>query len=95
MKRLLTGILLAGALSIVPSTLNAQDSDHERGHDEHSHRTYYDNAHKDKHEWNSDEDSAWNRYREERHVKQSDFSRASHKQQQNYWNWRHEHENGH
>ncbi|HEX4748291.1 MAG TPA: hypothetical protein VH302_02010 [Bryobacteraceae bacterium] len=89
MKRLLVGFALASALCI-PAALTAQDD-----HRTEANKSYYDTAHKDKHEWNDNESAAWNRYREEHHVKQSEFDRASKKQQQDYWNWRHEHSDQH
>lgn len=95
MKRLFLGAVLAGALSIVPNTLNAQDRDHDQNRQDTRNRTYYDANHKDRHEWNDNENSAWNRYRDEHHIKQREFAKANRRQQQNYWNWRHEHPDEH
>ncbi len=90
MTRILMGVMLAGALSIVPTTF-AQDNGHDRDGDR-GQRTYYDAGNRDRHQWDDHEASAWNTYRTEHHVRQSDFGRTSRKQQQKYWNWRHEHQ---
>ena len=90
MKRFLLGAALFSTLSIIPSTLNAQDRDRD-DHREAQQRTYYDAHHRDRHEWNEREESAWNRYREERHIRQRDFTRENRRDQQRYWDWRHDH----
>ena len=82
MNRVLLVAIFAGAVSLFPSTATAQD----RGT-----HTYTDTAHGDKHEWNIREDDAWKRYRHEHHIKQEDFARLKHRQQEDYWKWRHEH----
>lgn len=87
-KGIIFGLILGTALC-VPSASIAQDARDQ------SHKTYYDASHKDRHEWNDNEDAAWNRYRDEHHVKQTDFAKASKKQQQAYWNWRHDHPDQH
>ncbi len=81
--------MLAGALSISPSVY-AQDNGHDHDGDS-GQRTYYDAGHKDKHQWNDHEATVWTTYRTEHHVKQSDFAKTNKKQQQQYWNYRHEH----
>lgn len=90
MKRILSGLVLCGVLSFVP--VRAQD--HDDHHDAHT-RTYYDKVHKDSHRWDDHENEAWGHYRDEHHVKQANFARVNHKEQQNYWNWRHEHPDNH
>ncbi len=87
MKRILFGLTLASALCL-PNALSAQNDRHDA---DKSSKTYYDTAHKDQHQWNDNESGAWNRYRNEHHVKQSDFAKASKKQQQEYWKYRHDH----
>jgi len=82
MNRLLLVAILASAGSFLPKAAIAQD---------HETRTYTDAAHHDKHEWNAKEDDAWKRYREEHHIKQEEFAKASRRQQEAYWKWRHEH----
>ncbi len=95
MKTLLLSTLMTGALCLSPNLLNAQDHDHDQERHESNSRTYQDTVHHDEHQWNDNENTAWNRYRTEHHVKQNDFSRANRKQQQAYWNWRHEHGDNH
>ncbi len=51
----------------------------------------YDRDHKDYHEWNDNENRAWDRYLAENHHKTYEFSRANEKQRSQYWNWRHSH----
>ncbi len=92
MKRLLATLLFAG-LSVSPALLTAQDQDH---HDQDHHaKVYYDRVHKDKHEWNDGEAASWDRYRQDNHVKIAVFDKASKRQQQAYWNWRHDHPDAH
>lgn len=90
MKRFLLGAMLLGTLT-VPATIVAQDHDHDNA----APKQYYDRAHKDTHQWTDDENAAWGRYRDEHHVKQTDFAQANKRQQQDYWNWRHEHPDTH
>lgn len=94
MKQIILGTILAGMLW-APSALVAQDRGHDESHRAERQNSYYDSAHRDRHEWNDNENAAWGRYREEHHVRQSDFARASRRQQQQYWNWRHEHPDQH
>ena len=84
MKKILTGMLLSVALC-VPAALQAQD------HDEHQDKRYYDNSHKDYHQWNTDEDSSYHQWLKDNHRKDHDWAHASKKEQQQYWNWKHEH----
>jgi len=51
----------------------------------------YDKDHKDYHDWNDNENRAWGQYQTENRQKSYEFSRANHKQQSQYWNWRHSH----
>jgi Ni/Co efflux regulator RcnB len=80
--------LLCTALA-VPMLARAQDRDEHRDAQEVRH--YEDREHHDSHEWNEKEDQAYRRYLQERHKKYRDFSKASKKEQQAYWNWRHDH----
>ena len=54
-------------------------------------RTYHDKQHNDDHEWNGQEDKAYRIYAKQNHRRYSDFSKLKEGDQQNYWNWRHEH----
>ena len=51
-------------------------------------KRYYDKNHKDYHTWDSNEDSAYQRYQTEHHEKRA-FGQLNSKQQTAYWNWRH------
>jgi len=77
---LLTGVLMA-PIAMTPTVLRAQ---------EHA-RTYHDNRHNDDHEWNGQEDKAYRIYATQNHRKYNEFSKLKGPDQQNYWNWRHEH----
>lgn len=92
MRRLLLAGALAGALSMGTAALHAQEHHPDERNAET--RTYTDSQHV-RHEWNSNEDSAWKRYRDEHHIKQDEFAKISRKQQNAYWKWRHEHADRH
>jgi hypothetical protein len=51
----------------------------------------YDKNHKDYHNWDDNENRAWNRYLTENHRDSHEFSRANKREQSQYWNWRHAH----
>ena len=51
----------------------------------------YDRDHKDYHNWDDKENRAYGQYRSENPKVSVDFSKASKKQQSQYWNWRHSH----
>lgn len=79
-------------LSLSAVSVRAQDRD-DRKPAPQEHRVY-DAVHKDYHVWNDDEDRRYRSYLEEHHEKYEDFSRLSKKRQREYWQWRHDHENG-
>jgi hypothetical protein len=79
----------AFSLSAIP--VRAQDRDDHRTTQEHR---VYDSVHKDYHAWNGDEDRRYRTYLDEHHEKYREFSRLSKKRQREYWQWRHDHENG-
>jgi hypothetical protein len=81
MKRRLYLIAMSAALVLPATTVVAQEH--------HDNRKYEDRAHKDTHEWNNDEDQRYRRYLEEHHKKYHQFSKASKREQNDYWNWRH------
>jgi Ni/Co efflux regulator RcnB len=87
MSRFLNIALLSAALmapiAMAPTALRAQD--------QRAARTYHDKQHNDDHAWNGQEDKAYRIYAKQNHRKYSDFSRLRDNDQQNYWNWRHEH----
>jgi len=87
MSRFWNVALLSAALMVpiamTPTALRAQDQK--------SARTYHDKQHNDDHAWNGQEDKAYGIYAKQNHLKNSDFSKLKEGDQQNYWNWRHEH----
>ena len=85
MPRFLNAALLRAALvvssAIAPSMLRAETAS----------VTYHDKAHNDDHEWNGQEQKAYGAYQKQYHHKDNDFSKQSPKNQQAYWNLRHQH----
>ena len=51
----------------------------------------YDKDHKDYHNWDDNENRAWGTYLSENHKRDHEFSKATKKEQSEYWKWRHEH----
>ncbi len=52
----------------------------------------YDSNHKDYHNWDDHENNAWGNLPDQQSQKKPhEFSRASKREQSNYWNWRHSH----
>ncbi len=52
----------------------------------------YDRDHKDYHNWNDNENRAYNRYLTDQHQERKrDFQKENRDRQRNYWKWRHEH----
>jgi len=51
----------------------------------------YDRDHKDYHNWDDHEQSAWGRFLAEKHRKDHEWAKADKKEQSEYWNWRHSH----
>jgi hypothetical protein len=88
MPRFLNAALLGAAL-IIPTTITmtplALRADPPEG------RTYHDKQHNDDHQWNGHEDQAYRMYAKENHRRYRTFSTLKENDQQNYWNWRHEH----
>lgn len=89
MSKFLSAVFLSFAL-LAPVALQGQDS-----HDQDQNKRVYDSTHKDYHEWNANEDRAFHQYLKDNHKKDHDWSKASKKEQNNYWNWRHEHPDSH
>ena len=52
---------------------------------------YYDKHHKDYHNWDDNENRSWGQYLTQKHRNSHEFSRASKREQSNYWNYRHSH----
>jgi hypothetical protein len=73
---------LMAPIAMAPTALRAEDQ---------KARTYHDKQHNDDHAWNGQEDKAYGVYVKENHRKSGDFSKLKESDQQNYWNWRHQH----
>jgi hypothetical protein len=76
---LLSAALMA-PIAMNPTALRAQAT-----------RTYHDKQHNDDHAWNGQEDKAYHIYAKQNHRKNTEFAKLKEDDQQNYWNWRHEH----
>jgi hypothetical protein len=55
----------------------------------------YDRDHKDYHNWDDNENRAYLQYHSENRNGPAEFSKASRKQQSDYWKWRHAHPDNH
>jgi len=87
--------LFLSAAIMAPLGIRAAASpqdDHERHEREERERRIYDPYQKDYHNWDRREDDAYRRWLDERHEAYVDYERLKHKQQREYWHWRHEHE---
>jgi len=51
----------------------------------------YDRGHKDYHNWDDHENQTWIRYRSDNHRNVREYSKASKRDQSQYWNYRHSH----
>ena len=78
---ILSGFLL-GAAFITPVAMTADD---------HHDKRYYDRDGHDYHVYNNQEDRAYRAYLTEQHQDYREFRRAKPAQQQQYFNWRHDH----
>jgi hypothetical protein len=87
------GAALLCALTI-PSALHAQgdgkNGDNQRS-DQKTVQRYHDTKQNDDHEWNAREDQAYHAWTQETHRKSEDFAKLNSRDQQSYWNWRHDH----
>jgi hypothetical protein len=77
----IAAFLLAAGLATTPLALA----------DDHDNHRYYDKNHKDYHQWNENEGRSYSVFLNENHIKVHVFSKAKPAEQQQYWNWRHEH----
>jgi hypothetical protein len=80
-NRYIGALLLATGLLAAPLAM-AQDRDNHR---------YYDKTHKDYHQWNDNEQKNYSVYLNENHIQVHVFRKAKPTEQQQYWQWRHEH----
>ena len=51
----------------------------------------YDRDHKDYHNWDDHENRAWAQFLVENHRTSHDYKKANHREQSQYWTWRHAH----
>lgn len=89
MNKTLTTLLMTLALA-APIALTAQDRDRQERHEDKP-MVYEDGRHHDTHNWNDDEDRQYRAYLQEHHRKYREFNKLNRKEQENYWNWRHQH----
>lgn len=85
--RYLASLFLTAALAAPISIMAAPvpQDDHDRQN------RVYDKKHKDYHNWDDNENRAWNQYLTENHRESHEYSRANKREQSEYWNWRHSH----
>jgi hypothetical protein len=79
----LAGTALVAGLTLAPRFAQAQDRKEVV--------TYHDKKGNDDHQWNGQEDKAYGIYQKDNHRKDVEFSKLKESDQQNYWNWRHQH----
>ena len=79
----LTAALAAPVVTLARPAVQDQDN--------HDRDRVYDREHKDYHQWDDHEKDAWARFLAEKHRKDHEFAKASKKEQDEYWNWRHSH----
>jgi len=89
--RFLSSLILTAAIASPVAMMAAakpqDDRDHENKQGEN--KRYYDKQHKDYHNWDSNEDQAYQRYQTGHHEKRA-FIQLNTRQQTVYWNWRHQ-----
>jgi hypothetical protein len=83
---ILTAVLTA-PVAMIAAASPQDDRDHEKQGD--NHKRYYDKRHKDYHNWDGNEDRAYQRYQTEHHQKRA-FVQLNVGQQSAYWSWRHD-----
>jgi hypothetical protein len=66
--------------------------EHERHEEKERERRVYDPYHKDYHNWDSREDEVYRHWLETRHHVYVDLEHLKRKEQREYWDWRHSHE---
>jgi hypothetical protein len=89
------GIGLLGATLLAPTAFlsgTALAQDHrDEPRKEAENRRYQDAKHHDEHAWNNHEDQAYRMWLQERRRKYNEFDRLDARDQQSYWDWRHDH----
>ena len=84
--RYLASFFLTAALA-APLSLMAMPTPQEAG----VQVRVYDKQHKDYHNWDDNENRAWNQYLTENHRDAHEYSKSNKKEQSQYWTWRHAH----
>ena len=85
-------LTIFGAPNFAGAFQSEQGMANGRGHDKEPQvKRYYDKKNKDTHEWNDNEDKAYRAYLSENHQEYRDFSKRKAPEQQQYFDWRHEH----
>jgi len=84
MKRIAGALVLAMGLMLPTGVAFAQD--HQEHHDRQDHS---------RHEWNDSENGAWHQYLKEHHKRDREWTKASKREQRNYWKWRDQHQDVH
>jgi hypothetical protein len=92
MSRLVSVLVISICLMAPVSFVNAQD--HDQGHDRGSGSMMHE-THGMTHEWNENEDKPWHEYLSQQHRKDHDWTKASRREQRNYWKWRDTHRDEH
>ena len=85
-NRYISSLFLTAALA-APVALMAIPGPQE----DHNQNRVYDKQHKDYHNWNDNENKAWGQYLSDNHKSSHEYSKASKKEQSQYWNYRHAH----
>jgi hypothetical protein len=88
--RFVSSLFLSAAL-VAPSGIMATSTFAQPAQDEHKDHRYYDEEHKEYHNWDAHEDAAYRRYLKEQHKSYRAFDKQQAKEQQAYWHWRHDH----
>jgi hypothetical protein len=93
-KRYVGSLILTAALlaPLGAFAMAAPQDEHERHEQEERERRVYDPYHKDYHSWNRAEDGVYRHWLETRHRAYVDYDHLRRKEQREYWNWRHSHE---
>src|ERR1019366_9166392 len=89
--RYLSSLILTATLAAPVAMMAAaspQDKKDQENREGENNNRYYDKRHKAYHNWDSNEDQAYQRYQTEHHEKRA-FVQLNARQQTVYWNWRH------
>ncbi len=90
--RYLTSLFLTAALAAPIAMMGAISPQDNRSQEErrrdNDNKRYYDRTHKDYHQWDGNEDRAYQRYQTEHHQTRT-FIQLNTRQQGVYWSWRH------